>query len=251
MRYWLILDQGPAPKPVGPFTPDQIAAMMDAREETPVCPEGGTAWLRLREVPELQRLLAARNEAQSPPPPPAGPEPEPAEPAGAEQDYSPSVWLRAGAYVIDTVVIMAMSLPTYALGSSRIFGLTFVFRLALPAAYFTALPVLMNGQTLGMKAAGIAIIRMDGSPIDYGHAFLRWVGYMISTATLFLGFLCALFTKRKRALHDFIADTYVVRVEQIGAMRKIAVVLPALAFPIGIIFMLFLAFVFRSMIFHH
>jgi uncharacterized RDD family membrane protein YckC len=246
MRYWLILEPGPTPKPAGPFTAEQIAAMPQVGEETPVCPEGGTAWVRLREIPALQQLIAARN----PPAPNAGPLAEPADAsAEAEQYDSPSVWIRAGAYVIDTFIVMILGVPVHFVLWRSSPPMGWLFNLVLPAAYFTVLPVIMNGQTLGKAAGGIAIVRTDGSPLTYGRAFLRWIGYMISTATMFLGFLCALFTQRKRALHDFMADTCVVRVEEIGSLRKIAVVIPALAFPVGIIFVVFLAYTFFGSIF--
>jgi uncharacterized RDD family membrane protein YckC len=70
----------------------------------------------------------------------------------------------------------------------------------------------LTGLTVGKWAAGLRILRDDGSEIGIGRAFLRhFVGYPLSFITLGLGFLAAAFTTRGRGLHDLIAGTIVVR----------------------------------------
>ena len=110
-----------------------------------------------------------------------------------------------------------------------------VARLLLSAGYFTVMPVQNNGQTLGKMAAGVAIVRDDGTPLSYGRAFARWLGYLVSGLTLCLGFVCAAFTNRKRALHDYIADTRVVRVEELSFGRKFAVMAVGFLFPLLVV----------------
>jgi uncharacterized membrane protein len=107
--------------------------------------------------------------------------------------------------------------------------------LALSAAYFTYMPVAYGGQTIGKMAAGLAVVRTDGSSLDYGRAAGRWVGYYISSLPAFLGFLTAVFTDKKRALHDFIADTRVVTIKEIGTFRKICVVSCGLLIPLAVV----------------
>jgi uncharacterized RDD family membrane protein YckC len=69
-----------------------------------------------------------------------------------------------------------------------------------------------TGRTLGKWATGLRVQRRDGAEPGVGRAFLRhFVGYPLSFLTLGLGFLLAALTTRGRALHDFIADTIVVR----------------------------------------
>lgn len=172
-------------------------------------------------------LAPMDNEAAAPNPVPA-----PAVVAAAAADYSAGFWLRAGAYMIDGLliaiasVLMNLVLPPV---------ISVVSRLLLSAGYFTVMPVQNQGQTLGKMAAGVAIVRDDGSPISYGRAFARWLGYLVSGITLCLGFICAAFTNRKRALHDYIADTRVVRVEELGFGRKLAVILAGLLFPLLVV----------------
>lgn len=67
-----------------------------------------------------------------------------------------------------------------------------------------------SGQTLGKMALGIKVISADGSPVSWGKAFLRYLGYIISGLVLALGFIWAAFDERRQGWHDKIAGTYVV-----------------------------------------
>jgi uncharacterized RDD family membrane protein YckC len=147
----------------------------------------------------------------------------------AVPDVSAGFWLRSGGYMIDGVLVAAVSVFLNLVLPS---ALSIVMRIALSAAYFTVVPVLYRGQTLGKMAAGTAMIQNDGSPVTYGRAFARWLGYLLSGLTFCLGFACAAFTKNKRALHDYVAGTRVVRVEELAGGRKLAVTLMGLLFPL-------------------
>ena len=67
-----------------------------------------------------------------------------------------------------------------------------------------------RGQTIGQVAMHIRVVRRDRSRVKLPAAALRFLGYLLATATLFLGFLVALFDAEKRGLHDRLADTVVV-----------------------------------------
>jgi len=67
------------------------------------------------------------------------------------------------------------------------------------------------GQTVGKMSIGIKIIRTDSSPLDARAAFVRFLGSLLSTASLGIGFIMIAFDSRKQGLHDRIADTYVVK----------------------------------------
>ncbi len=58
---------------------------------------------------------------------------------------------------------------------------------------------------------GLKVIRSDGSPISYWRAFGRYLGTQLSSLTLMIGYIIAAFDDEKRALHDHICDTRVVR----------------------------------------
>ncbi|MEK7388224.1 MAG: RDD family protein [Elusimicrobiota bacterium] len=75
---------------------------------------------------------------------------------------------------------------------------------------YETLMVGSGGQTLGKKLLKVKVILADGQPIAYGRSFVRAIGSRVSQAVLFLGCAIAIFTKDKRALHDYIAGTRVI-----------------------------------------
>jgi uncharacterized RDD family membrane protein YckC len=67
------------------------------------------------------------------------------------------------------------------------------------------------GRTLGMRVMKLRIIDIYGDRPSPARCVGRCAGYLASAATLFLGFLWMGFDSEKRALHDWIAGTYVIR----------------------------------------
>jgi uncharacterized RDD family membrane protein YckC len=82
-------------------------------------------------------------------------------------------------------------------------------------AYFTYFHG-ATGRTPGKMLLGLQVVSADGVPISFGTAFLRTVGYLISSLlfTFPLGFIWAAFDKRKQGWHDKIAGTVVIIREQ-------------------------------------
>jgi uncharacterized RDD family membrane protein YckC len=73
--------------------------------------------------------------------------------------------------------------------------------------------VLLNGRfgaTLGKMAVGARITLLDGSPIGYTRALLRWPAARLSEFLFFAGYLLIALRPDKRALHDLLAGTKVV-----------------------------------------
>jgi uncharacterized RDD family membrane protein YckC len=68
------------------------------------------------------------------------------------------------------------------------------------------------GATLGKMALRLRVVNPDGSPIGYGKAVGRYFAEMLSGLTLGIGYLMAGFDAERRALHDRVASTRVVRV---------------------------------------
>ena len=89
-----------------------------------------------------------------------------------------------------------------------IYYLTLIFLNMLYFTYFHG----NTGQTPGKMLLGIRVVRVDGEPMTYGIAFLRWTGYIISKLFLWFGFIWIGVDRRKRGWHDYIAGTMVVRV---------------------------------------
>ncbi len=67
------------------------------------------------------------------------------------------------------------------------------------------------GATPGKMAVGIRVIRSDGAPITYTRAAGRFFAEYLSMLIIYIGYIMAGFDEEKRALHDHICDTRVVK----------------------------------------
>ncbi len=70
------------------------------------------------------------------------------------------------------------------------------------------------GATPGMMALGLKVVRPDGSPISYGRAVGRYFAAILSAIILCIGYLMIAFDSEKRALHDMICDTRVIKTRE-------------------------------------
>jgi len=71
-----------------------------------------------------------------------------------------------------------------------------------------------SGQTIGKSVVGIRIVSKDGTPLSWGKAILRYVGYLVSGFVLSLGFLWLAFDRKRQGWHDKIAGTYVFQADE-------------------------------------
>ena len=146
-------------------------------------------------------------------------------------------WRRLGAYTVDGIIIfftfiVLSIIASLAFFSGAISGNSkdFIVDLADPARFssvkilicifFTSLYIAYftyfhgtTGRTLGKMFFGLQVVSADGTPISFGIAFLRAVGYLVS-GIFYLGFIWAAFDKRKQGWHDKIAGTVVIIREQ-------------------------------------
>jgi uncharacterized RDD family membrane protein YckC len=83
--------------------------------------------------------------------------------------------------------------------------------LAILAFLYCFIFTAARGQTPGKRLLGVRVVTWYGEPPSLARALLRTVGYLASTALLWLGFIWIGFDREKRGLHDWIAGTYVVR----------------------------------------
>ncbi len=68
------------------------------------------------------------------------------------------------------------------------------------------------GATLGKMAVKLRVVRPDGSRVSYPRALGRHFAKYLSAIILLVGYIMAAFDEEKRALHDRICDTRVIRV---------------------------------------
>jgi uncharacterized RDD family membrane protein YckC len=70
-----------------------------------------------------------------------------------------------------------------------------------------------RGQTPGKKLLGLRVIDAYGARPGLLRTLLRTASYLLSLLPCSLGFLWIGFDRERRALHDWVAGTYVVRVQ--------------------------------------
>ncbi len=82
--------------------------------------------------------------------------------------------------------------------------------LLLISFFFYAWFWIHGGQTLGMRAWRLQIQRLDGGPIDWWQALLRFMTAIPSWALLGLGYWWLLVDRDKLAWHDRFSETRIV-----------------------------------------
>ena len=141
-------------------------------------------------------------------------------------DFSPQsvkapFLLRCGALIIDYIVFV--SIPVICLLLSKYMGndgakllnselnnAGWLIGMLLGLANFIILPML-NGQTIGKMLTGLRIVRLDGSTPSFGSILFRQTfGYLLTAASLGIGFFISVLSKKGRALHDYVAGTVVI-----------------------------------------
>ena len=89
-------------------------------------------------------------------------------------------------------------------------GLSFLIGTAINCAYETFF-LCKYGATPGKMALGLKVVRPDGSGISAGRAIGRHFSKLLSAIILYIGYIMAGFDAQKRALHDMISDTRVIK----------------------------------------
>jgi len=89
-------------------------------------------------------------------------------------------------------------------------GLSALVGMVLGCTYETFF-IVKFGATPGKMAVGVKVVRPDGSGIQVGRAIGRYFSKMLSAMILYIGYIMAGFDSQKRALHDMICDTRVIK----------------------------------------
>jgi len=174
-----------------------------------------------------------RNAAETASPPTADPPPPLSEPpltvsTQPEEFDRAGFWLRSVAFAIDLSVLsmfflllLLVSFLVSALGvevssldvaAADSFSLASLCKLTgfiAAAAYFTILHG-ETGQTIGKSLVGLRVCTLDGEPLSYGHALVRFLAYGFSFFFFGIGFLWVGLNPGKRGWHDLLAGTVVV-----------------------------------------
>lgn len=124
-------------------------------------------------------------------------------------------WIRAGAILIDSIVLTIVSfvigvIAGFTGGGETAQAVAGLISFVTGIAYFTLFIASEWQATPGKRLLGLHVIKVDGGPITALRAFGRYWAYLISTIILLIGYIMVAFTEEKTALHDLICRTRVV-----------------------------------------
>lgn len=78
-------------------------------------------------------------------------------------------------------------------------------------AYFAIQESSPKQATIGKQAMGLVVTDIEGQPISFAKASIRHFSKILSALILLIGYIMAIFTEKKQALHDIIAGTLVLQ----------------------------------------
>lgn len=138
-------------------------------------------------------------------------------------------WIRFVAYFIDGVINNIIGIIIgFILGLTAGFGMAATDTVADPAnmallrlssfflsliatwLYFALFHSSKYQATPGKMLFGLIVTDSNYQRISFWHATGRFFATILSTITLFIGFMIAGWNSKKRALHDYVAKTYVI-----------------------------------------
>ena len=91
--------------------------------------------------------------------------------------------------------------------------LVYPIALGIPLVY-EGWMLTLRGQTLGKMALGVKVVTPDGGPISTGQAWGRTAVKIVLASCMGITYIPALMTRERTCLHDMIAGTRVVKVQQ-------------------------------------
>ena len=130
---------------------------------------------------------------------------------------TPGILRRLGAIFYDALLLIALvfvatAAITLPFGNPSGAGLLvfqfFIFEI-IPLIFFTFFWA-WGGQTLGMRAWRLKLVRMDGGKVGWPEALKRHFASLLSLLAGGLGFVWILFDPQKLAWHDRLSDTRLV-----------------------------------------
>ncbi|HEY6759401.1 MAG TPA: RDD family protein [Baekduia sp.] len=138
--------------------------------------------------------------------PPVSPTPA-STPTPTVTDARAGFWIRFGASFVDGIIV---GIPALVL-EAALKGVGSGLALLLGIVYYSAFEGGETGQTFGKRACGIRVVDAStGGPIGYARGFLRYIGRIVSSIPIFLGYFWMLWDPNKQTWHDKIANSVVV-----------------------------------------
>jgi len=136
-------------------------------------------------------------------------------------------WLRLGAFLIDVLFIFIVYLVSVNLfvkllayinikHEISILSMFLTFLLYISSfllftiLYYSIFESSKHQGTLGKIAIKIKVVDKEGNRLSFAHALGRNLSKILSSLIFYVGYLMVLWTKEKQALHDYLANTYVI-----------------------------------------
>lgn len=129
-------------------------------------------------------------------------------------------------FIAFTIVVFATAFTASSTGTAGNWVVTAVLILAvflILLGYPAAVETLWNGRSVGMAAAGLRVVTVEGGPVRFRHAAIRTsVGMVELWVTLGIpAMLATILSRRNQRLGDMVAGTIVLR-ERTGLRRPTA-----------------------------
>ncbi|MGN1400116.1 MAG: RDD family protein [Bacillus sp. (in: firmicutes)] len=156
-------------------------------------------------------------------------------------------WIRFGASLIDgiiltipiTILFFAILMPATAevtwyedadgfltaadedmVGLFGVMMIWYLLSALISLLYYVLTQSSKMQATLGKKLCGLIVVGPTGERITFLRSLGRYFSMFLSSLIMNIGFIMAAFTDRKRALHDMVANTYVVYKDSVDHTSK-------------------------------
>ena len=131
-------------------------------------------------------------------------------------------WIRVGASLIDTLLVLCITLPLLfaiyggsyfdAAQTSLVVGIAdFLLSYVLPAVAIVMFWIHRQATPGKMMLKLKVVNAKTGGPLTVGQAVIRYLGYYMSAIPLCIGLIWVGLDDRKQGWHDKLAGTVVVR----------------------------------------
>lgn len=135
-------------------------------------------------------------------------------PLASRMEYG-GFWIRFAARLIDGVILGGLNLVfslLLAAYARNVFTVILVPAFSLVAVFiYDVWFVARLGATPGKMVFQLKVTTENGARVSTGRAIARYFGYWLDSLTLGIGYLMAAFDDQKRALHDHVCGTRVIK----------------------------------------
>lgn len=131
-------------------------------------------------------------------------------------------WIRFFAHLVDGIILSLISgVLTYAIGtpspsagwSSLAYEPGSFLTLLVVCGYYVYFETSAKQATPGKQLFDLKVVKQDGTKITAGTSIGRYFSKILSAVIMLLGYIMVAFDGKKRALHDRIVGTYVIKIK--------------------------------------